>query len=671
MEISNMQDLHFVFDKYREMVEYLQQEAKERNNTQAKEILDAVWLRLHQGPVRTLVLGVSSAGKSTLINALARNIVVPEGKRTTSPIPVWVYSRNGDKVPRIRILKNTEDGCQEHKCKRYEYLRDYCYTSKQAGQGTDHGKYKDLVAATVNVDTPALTDSGVTLIDTPGIGVSDGDNARVNEILRQGCEALIITFRTLQEEEVKQYFRELLVGEDAPLRNLIEEDRVLLVLNCDPKTQCISPIITRKHVEATFNGWDCGDRLFKLIAWDARICTCGLYEYVEFLPDDACEEDSEQAEAAQKKEIERDKLAKPQKDLERLEQALQEVAEDICNNSNAVNRILSPIKENLIRAAELLKEDLAQKREEIQKTEFAAPEEMEIRYKDLCDKVDYIIALEIEIKSTLQPTFSDADKILWSIPLEPELLLVDKNESADRYFKENLAKDNGPGMLANLIESRLYVRKDRLYEQLEDPSQNKELTYWIAKYCDISDKLETINSGMDSDSSETLDWKLTDSAARVRQIPENAKKYGRVELNLYDCFAITSNEKHDLIQYLIKKQPILTNDTILNALRRVMLWSNFCRERLNLILGKAVEEGRKKYIYAYRQAIISESKKVYPDVRAVLLEICVSAGLQKKKLGEEIREYKNSLKQAELDKIDAKIKYLNTVMDHIRKDEYQ
>lgn len=102
-----------------------------------------------------------------------------------------------------------------------------------------------------------------------------------------------------------------------------------------------------------------------------------------------------------------------------------------------------------------------------------------------------------------------------------------------------------------------------------------------------------------------------------------------------------------------------------------MLWSNFCRERLNLILGKAVEEGRKKYIYAYRQAIISESKKVYPDVRAVLLEICVSAGLQKKKLGEEIREYKNSLKQAELDKIDAKIKYLNTVMDHIRKDEYQ
>ena len=82
----SLQDLLELFDLYRKQTDQLLQYAKQHNDEKAIAALLRVKHRLHQGPVRALVLGASSAGKSTLINALAGDIVTPEGEHTTSPI---------------------------------------------------------------------------------------------------------------------------------------------------------------------------------------------------------------------------------------------------------------------------------------------------------------------------------------------------------------------------------------------------------------------------------------------------------------------------------------------------------------------------------------------------------------------------------------------------------
>ena len=90
---SGLAELQRFFSETRTLIEeQLFPLAQEYRNKEAMEALRQAWLRVMQGPIRVLFLGVSSAGKSTLINAMTGRIVVPEGRHTTSPVPVWIHS---------------------------------------------------------------------------------------------------------------------------------------------------------------------------------------------------------------------------------------------------------------------------------------------------------------------------------------------------------------------------------------------------------------------------------------------------------------------------------------------------------------------------------------------------------------------------------------------------
>ena len=104
---KNLAELQCFFSETREMIEnQLFPLAQKYGNREAMKALRQAWLRLLQGPVRVLFLGVSSAGKSTLINAMIGRIVVPEGRHTTSPVPVWIQSsKSAQKSPHIRIVR--------------------------------------------------------------------------------------------------------------------------------------------------------------------------------------------------------------------------------------------------------------------------------------------------------------------------------------------------------------------------------------------------------------------------------------------------------------------------------------------------------------------------------------------------------------------------------------
>lgn len=667
MSITNMEELQHQFASYRSCVEAMMQEARQQGNTEAMRLLNQIWLRLLQGPVRTLVLGVSSAGKSTLINAVSGSIVVPEGKRTTSPIPVWVYSRNPAKTPRIQILKCEENEVTEIPCGRFTYLTEYCYTSKQAGAGTGQEKYANLVAATVNVDAPALKSSGISLIDTPGIGVSAGDNDRVKEVLKDSCEALIILFMTLQEEDTQTYFRDLLIEDDAPLRDLIEQDRVFLVLNnVKEYARDIAVLDTMRHVKKTFDGWDCGERLYAMNARDARICSCGVYQYDSLLPQDFDAEVLKHAEESLDDELEQVSKAKPQAELDRLCRDLGEMAEQLCADPYALEQILEPIEEKLYRANALLKQHYQAEREIAAAAEYTAPAELEQERKILSEQYYSLQALYsqlCEVKDTLmiypdkQWPVAEYPK---DIPLNSEYLLIDDKSQVDSFLRDELRKNNGPGSIALLVGKRMYDRIQMLCDQLEDPALNPESRYWEEFFSGIYDKLNKVN---DCNGLTTAQKKeLSECIYRVSMIPKNAKAAGRMKVLQSDCFKINSGERQQMVEYLLKKQKRLLNGGMRGRFESFMLWINFSVDMLNKVLRSIITDANTCYREAYRQCVTREYEDICQTLCQILLAARSSIAHRRREVKNEIQRCKEDMKNKEFSRIDAQLQHLDALM---------
>ena len=671
MQVNNQNELQRAFAFCQKQVDALLPEARQQNNTEALQLLNQVWLRLRQGPVRTLVLGVSSAGKSTLINAVSGAVVVPEGRRTTSPIPVWVYSRDASATPKIRILKREETGTGEIQCGRYMYLTDYCYTSEQAGSGGGQEKYNDLIAATVNVDSPVMASSGITLIDTPGIGVSAGDNDRVQEVLKDGCEALIILFMTLQEEEVQTYFRNLLVEEDAPLRDLIEENRVFLVLNNVDESKCdIAKLDTQYHVKKTFDGWDCGDRLFAMNAQDARICNCGIYEYTELLPQGYSDESWEHAEKSLVLEKARAGVARPQKELDRLCRDLEEMVEEMCSEPWTVEAILAPIEEKLSRAMALLKDFYLEKRKEAEAAAYSAPAELETQRKQVSEQYEAMMAFHSWLWDG-RDGLLDAPEKSWpaaalprDLDLNPDYLLTEEMNRAESFLLEQIRTANGPGTIAVRIAERMRNRMRMLCDQLEDQARNPEARYWETTFSGLAGRLKDINAGM----CYIPEAELTPILADLSDMVRGARAAGRTALLQSDCFQLTSADTMDLTNYLINKQHRILQGGIRGGFERFMLRINLNVDKLQPLLRRILTDARACYLRAYRQYMRQEYEKQYASIRAVMLKACVCAGKQKKALEEAVREEKQRIKAGVLAEIDAKIQHLTTV-EQWRKDE--
>jgi len=665
--ITNMEELLNRFASYRSCVEAMMQEARQQKNMEAMVLLNQVWLRLQQGPVRTLVLGVSSAGKSTLINAISGSIVVPEGKRTTSPIPVWVYSRNSTKTPRIQILKLEENEIKEDSCGRFTYLMEYCYTSKQAGAGTGQKKYENLVAATVNVDTPVLNNSGITLIDTPGIGVSVGDNNRVQEVLKDGCEALIILFMTLQEEDTQAYFRNLLIEDDAPLRDLIEQDRVFLVLNNVNKyARDIFILDTMQHVKKIFNGWNCGERLYAMNAQDARICSCGVYQYVDLLPHGYDAETLEHADASLDKELSHEKDARPQDELDRLCLNLGEMAEQLCEDPDALEQILKPIEEKLYQANALLKQQYQAKREIAAATEYDAPAELEQEREILSEQYYALQTLHSwlgEMKDTLM-VYPDKQwpvtEYPQKIPLDSECLLIDDKSQVDNFLRIELRKNNGPASIALLAGKRMYARIQTLCDQLEDPVLNPESHYWEEFFSEMYDKLCKANdySGLIAAQKE----KLSEYIYRVSMIPKDAKAAARTKVLQSDCSRIHSDETQQMVTYLLKKQKFVLGGGVRGRFESFMLWMNFSVDVLNKVMGRIITDTAACYRQAYRDHIAQEYKDIYQSLCLILLEARSSIAHRRKEIKNEIQCCKEDRKNKEFSKIDAQLQHLDALL---------
>lgn len=157
-------------------------------DTASTYILKHLEPRLRQGLVRIAVIGVTGSGKSTAINALVEQLVLPENPSVSTPIPVWL-GYGDEKKPSAEIYCS-EDGKVERKvCDIPIFRRKYCYNINDI-LDRDRTRYNNVEFGAIQLDAPVLRDN-VTIIDTLGISATSIDSRKTIRVLEEGVDAVV------------------------------------------------------------------------------------------------------------------------------------------------------------------------------------------------------------------------------------------------------------------------------------------------------------------------------------------------------------------------------------------------------------------------------------------------------------------------------------------------
>lgn len=177
--------------------ERLAQETRAMDDQLNTAYLNLLIPRLKQGLVRVAVIGATSSGKSTLINALLRRFVVPENPNVSSPIPVWIGYDEKAEEPTFQIYEQQvyeEDGQEKRHTVRRPYaaegfLTKYCYNIDDTIH-RDRRRFDPVEYGAVSVSSPCLK-GGAVLIDTLGISASTLDTAKTHAVLEEGVDLVL------------------------------------------------------------------------------------------------------------------------------------------------------------------------------------------------------------------------------------------------------------------------------------------------------------------------------------------------------------------------------------------------------------------------------------------------------------------------------------------------
>lgn len=228
--------MNSVFAVYGKVTDVLLGMARAVDDGEAKEALEEkLWrlkYRLMQGPVRLLVLGASSSGKSTIVNALTGKVVSPEAAQVSTLIPAWVKGVASEiEEPLCYALRFGGDPKGEFK-PRSDYLKEFCHppedrNSMPGGVETNEEGNTEPVyyAVRVETDSPFLAQSGITLLDTPGVEQNARETGMAADTAALGAEMLLLAARaaTLKKEE-QELFKQLLYDEERGMGLCVPRD---------------------------------------------------------------------------------------------------------------------------------------------------------------------------------------------------------------------------------------------------------------------------------------------------------------------------------------------------------------------------------------------------------------------------------------------------------------
>lgn len=151
--------------------------------------LDIQTLKL--GWVHIALVGQTSCGKSTVINGLSEDIVVPENPMTSTPIPTYIAKSVVDTDTQRVTVFPEDDKKKRKELTRKEFLTQYCYNAEDAmGDNPHRLRFKEDRFAVVHTKGE-LFDKGAVLLDTLGSGATEFDNIKTSTILKSNVDVLI------------------------------------------------------------------------------------------------------------------------------------------------------------------------------------------------------------------------------------------------------------------------------------------------------------------------------------------------------------------------------------------------------------------------------------------------------------------------------------------------
>ena len=335
--------------------------------------------RMRQGLVRVAVIGVTSTGKSTAINALVNALALPENPSVSTPIPVWIGYQSAGETS-ATIYENKDGRLEAVTCDLNTFKTKYCYNIEDILK-KDRTRYDNVAFGSVNTGSPLL-EKGVVLIDTLGISATTVDSRKTIRVLKEGVDAVVFLTKNsnLNIAEKRFIYQYVLGCRDAAGDNggIIGEEGVKAVLPenlfivHNDWTGNVSRIAFKASVRVLYedSGMDMDDEriddlvdnnVFFINAFKARLGSLGVYPYVDCAPEGS--NAAARASMQKREAFEQNTLAAGDarkmyeaSGIKPLADAVRKKGEQLCRgrNSVAVRRIneLIEVVDGVIRASD-------------------------------------------------------------------------------------------------------------------------------------------------------------------------------------------------------------------------------------------------------------------------------------------------------------------------------